>query len=419
MPENNKNFELHIDEEKMQKEYSENSRERNNLTNKQKRKHLKNKIKKSPERVKLFKIVFVAYIVSMVLMLGQFFVFGTCDMLAMTREENVVTIEIPKNSSQSKIANILYDKGVIKEKSFFKLFLILTGGAKKVIPGTYEIKTNKDYQGIISFLQSNSNRLDSDLVDLTIPEGKNILEIAELLEKNEICTKDEFIKKCQTTDFNDKFTFLKDLNNNDLFSKVEGCLFPDTYKFYKNIEPDVAIKKFLNNFEKKVFSTETLDDDSISTSIKEQADKKGISLKDLIVMSSIIQAEAANEDDMYNVSSVIHNRLDTIKNSGKSPFGDFGLSKLEMDSTMYYPYKSKDKIPENIAESFKSKYNTYEIAGLPVGPVCNPGLVAIDAALNPKNTQFYYFCHDKDKKPYYAKTLSEHEANLKKAGLRP
>ena len=418
MPENNKNFELHIDEEKMQREYSENSRESNNLKNKQKKKHLKNKLKKSPERVKLFKIVFVAYIISMVLMLGQFFVFGTCDMLAMTREENVVTIEIPKNSSQSKIANILYDKGVIKEKSFFKLFLILTGGAKKVIPGTYEIKTNKDYQGIISFLQSNSNRLDSDLVDLTIPEGKNILEIAELLEKNEICTKDEFIKECQTTDFNDKFTFLKDLNNNDLFSKVEGCLFPDTYKFYKNIEPDVAIKKFLNNFEKKIFSAETLDDDSISTSIKEQADKKGMSLKDLIIMASIIQAEAANEDDMYNVSSVIHNRLDTIKNSGKSQFGDFGLSRLEMDSTMYYPYKSKDKIPENIAESFKSKYNTYEIEGLPVGPVCNSGLVAIDAALNPKNTQFYYFCHDKDKKPYYAKTLSEHEANLKKAGLR-
>ena len=122
MSENNryKNFELHIDEKKMRKEYSENPKNKN----KQKGKHIKNKSKKSPERVRLFKIVFVTYIISMVLMLGQFFVFGTCDMLAMTREENVVTIEIPKNSSQSKIANILYDKGVIKEKSFFKLFLI-------------------------------------------------------------------------------------------------------------------------------------------------------------------------------------------------------------------------------------------------------------------------------------------------------
>jgi len=419
MLENNKNFELHIDEEKMQREYSENLTNGNDTKTKQKRKHLKNRFKKSPERVKLFKIVFVSYIISMVLMLGQFFVFGTCDMLAMTREENVVTIEIPKNSSQSKIANILYDKGVIKEKSFFKLFLFLTGGAKKVIPGTYEIKTNKDYQGIISFLQSNSNRLDSDLVDLTVSEGKNILEIAELLEKNEICTKDEFIKKCQSTDFFDKFTFLKGLNDENAFSKVEGCLFPDTYRFYKNIEPGVVIKKFLNNFEKKVYSTETLDDDSNSASIKEQAEKKGVSIKDLIIMASIIQSEAANEDDMYNVSSVIHNRLDTIKNSGKSPFGNFGLSKLEMDSTMYYPYKSKDKIPENISKNFKSKYNTYEVEGLPIGPVCNPGLVAIDAALNPRSTQFYYFCHDKDRKPYYAKTMAEHEQNLKKAGLRP
>lgn len=409
----NKNFELHIDEKKMKKEYSN----RKNKYNKN-RKNSKIKVKKSPERVRLFKIVFVSYIISMVLMLGQFFIFGTCDMLAMTREENVVTIEIPKNSSQSKIADILHEKGVIKEKSFFKLFLILTGGAKKIIPGTYEIKTNKDYQGIISFLQSNSNRLNSDLVDLTIPEGKNILEIAELLEKNEICNKDEFIRKCQSNEYNDKFNFLKELDNKDIFSKVEGCLFPDTYKFYKNIEPGVAIKKFLNNFEKKIFSSETLDENSKSTSIKEQAEKKGMSIKDLIIMASIIQSEAANEDDMYKVSSVIHNRLDTIKNSGKSQFGDYGLSKLEMDSTMYYPYKSKDKIPQDMVGSFESKYNTYKFEGLPIGSVCNPGLVAIDAALNPKDTQFYYFCHDKDKKPYYGKTLAEHEANLKKAGLR-
>ena len=90
----NKNFELIIDEKKIQKEYSENPKNKNN----QKGKYLKNKLKKSSERVKLFKIVFVVYIISMVLMLGQFFVFGTCDMLAMTREENVVTVEIPKNS---------------------------------------------------------------------------------------------------------------------------------------------------------------------------------------------------------------------------------------------------------------------------------------------------------------------------------
>ncbi|MBR1779133.1 MAG: endolytic transglycosylase MltG, partial [Clostridia bacterium] len=215
-----------------------------------------------------------------------------------------------------------------------------------------------------------------------------------------------------------KFSFLKEIDTHDAFSKLEGCLFPDTYKFYKNIEAGKVIKKFLNNFEKKIFSSETLDNDANNANIKVQAEKKGIAFKDLITIASIIQAEAANEDDMYNVSSVIHNRLSTAKSSGKSPFGDGGLLKMEMDCTIYYPYKSKEKVPEDIKNNFRSRYNTYDVEGLPIGPICNPGLVAIDAAINPNNTQFYYFCHDKDKKPYYARTLSEHQANLKKAKLK-
>lgn len=376
------------------------------------------KLRKSTERKKLFKIVFLTYVTAMVLMLGQFFVFGMCDMLAMTRAEEVVTVEIPKNSSKRQIANILFEKGVIKEKSFFRLYMQFTSASKKIVPGTFEIKTNLDYQAIISFLRSNSNRLSSDLINVTIPEGKNVQEIGEILEKNEICTKDEFIKACKSENFENSFAFLKEMNDKNLYSKLEGYLFPDTYGFYKNIEPRVVIKKLLNNFEKKLNNTDDTDEDGNSVSLKEKAERKGFSVKNLINIASLIQAEAANEDDMYIVSSVIQNRLATAKTAGKSPFGDQGLANLGLDSTVWYPYKSKDKVPQKMIETYERPYDTYKNEGLPIGPICNPGMVAIDAALNPKNTQYYYFCHSNERKSFYAKTLAEHEANLKKAGLR-
>ena len=116
---------------------------------------------------------------------------------------------------------------------------------------------------------------------------------------------------------------------------------------------------------------------------------------------------------MYNVSSVIYNRL----NSQNKKNVETGLEFLNIDATIWYPYRSKDKVPEKILNKFESLYDTYKQKGLPIGAICNPGIKAIDAALNPNKTPYYYYCHSKDGKAYYAKILAEHSINLKKAGL--
>lgn len=377
------------------------------------------KPKKSTDRKKLFKLVWIFMVVSISLMLGQYFIFGFCDMLAMNRDDQSVVVEIPKNASKREIAEILCEKDVIKDSSFFKLYVTLTKASSKFIPGTFEIKTNMDYEAIISYLKTNSNRLETDVVNVTIPEGKNIMEIASILEKNEICSQDEFLAACKSSEFGSEYSFLASLKNADkLCYKVEGYLFPDTYKFYKNIDSATVVKKMLGNYKKRITTTDGTDSAGNVVNIVTRAEKAGISIEDLINLASLIQAEAANEADMYNVSSVIHNRLATAANSGMSPFGESGLDYLGLDSTVWYPYRSRDKVPTDILNSYERPYDTYKNKGLPIGPICNPGLVAIDAALNPKNTQYYYFCHSKDgSKAFYAKTLNEHQINLKKAGL--
>ena len=123
------------------------------------------------------------------------------------------------------------------------------------------------------------------------------------------------------------------------------------------------------------------------------------------------------------ISAILHNRLATIPNDGMNENGEGGLAYLQLDSTKYYPYTSLQDIPLSERSKFKSTYNTYDHKGLPPGPICNPGLEAIEAALTVGKTDNYYFCHKSATSTeaavaYYAKTMEEHIENLKKAGLQ-
>ncbi|MFR1178575.1 MAG: endolytic transglycosylase MltG [Bacilli bacterium] len=373
------------------------------------------KIRKSVENERFFKRVWIGMILSICLMLGQFVVFGTLDMLAIIREDAILKIKIPKGARKCEIVNILHENGVVNQPTFFKLYLFLTKGAQKFIPGTFEVKTNMDYEAIVNYLQSNANRLDSDIIDVTIPEGKNVMEIAEILENNEICSAEEFMNACKSSDYDKQYDFLSGRESTDVEYNLEGYLYPDTYSFYKNVEPKTIIKKFLNNFNNKISKKLLTDEANEKVSVKTLAEKKSMSVEDVLIFASLIQAEASNDADMLGIASVIENRLSTSKNGGISPFGDAINGCLSLDSTVWYPYRSKDKVPQNIQETYQSNYNTYKFKGLPKGAICNPGMTSIEAVLNHKPTQYYFYCHSKDGKTFYAKTFSEHSANLKKA----
>lgn len=361
---------------------------------------------------RFYRLVWLSLVILLGIVLGSFLVIGVNDMLAINRSDEpvMVTVKVPANPDVDTVAEILDSKGVINEPFFFKLYAQMTNSTDYFRQGDFQIKTGKDYEAIINSLQSNSNR--TDIVTVQITEGMSVLEIAQKLYDEGITSDiDEFLKLCNSDEFDEDFEFLKNITNKgDRYYKLEGYLFPDTYDFYKNEDPDMTISRFLNNFEDKVFYTKKKASGySKNVTIETQINDSDYSLDEIITIASIIQAEAANIDDMYNVSSVLHNRLEADV--------DLGVSKLNCDCTVYYPYRDKDAVPSDMKATFSSKYNTYEIMGLTPGAVCNPGYYAIQAALNPNYTSYYYFCHSEDGDAYYASTSYEHEYNLELAGL--
>ena len=238
----------------------------------------------------------------------------------------------------------------------------------------------------------------------------NLLEIANTLhEKAVINDIQEFLDLCNSDYFDTDFTFLKNISNaSDRYYKLEGYLFPDTYDFYVGEAPKSVISKFLNNYDNKiVLHKEKYFGNSKKSTLADEAAETGYSMDEILTIASIIQAEAASRDDMYVISSILHNRL---------KYGvDYGVAQLNCDCTMYYPYRKEADVPESIRSSFHSTYNTNDFTGLPPGPICNPGEEAIKAAIKPTESDYLFFCHDKVENgstPYYATTNEQHEANL-------
>ena len=371
----------------------------------------------------VFRLVWIAMALLVSVMIGEFIMVGVNDMLGVGREEDrKVSVTIPQNVDLDTFTDILYEKGAIKVKWFFKLYATMTKATSGFTQGTFDLPTNKDYQALINYMQSDMNR--TDVVTLQFTEGMSLKQYAKLLENGKVCSADEFLKACNSDDF-DEYEFIGNIPNAEKRPyKLEGYLFPDTYYFYVGEKVDTVIEKFLANYRRKVYAKKSrvIGYDKKMT-IAERAETINMTMEEVLTLASLIQAEAANKDDMYMISAIMHNRLATMNNDGMNDNGEGGLWFFQLDSTKYYPYASLQDIPLKERASFKSTYNTYDIKGLPPGPICNPGMEAIEAALTVGKTDYYYFCHKSATETtpavaYYAKTMEEHEENLKKAGLR-
>lgn len=369
---------------------------------------------KARRNQKMFRYVWLTMVVIIGIVLSQVILVCVNDMLAISREENptTVSISIPADPTMEQIAQILNDGGVITRPDFFVFYANTTSSIEGFRQGEFEIETDKDYEAIINFLQSNNNR--TDIVTVQLTEGMNVLEIANKLHEEGVTSDvQEFLDVCNSDVFDESYSFLADIDNADKrYYKLEGYLFPDTYDFYLNEDPQTTVSKMLNNFENRLYGNKSKYlGSSKKTTIDALVEKSDYSMDEIITIASIIQAEAANADDMYYVSSILHNRLD---------YGvEAGVAQLNCDCTVYYPYREYKDVPETIRATYESSYNTNNFSGLPAGPICNPSLEAILAALGPHDTDYLFFCHDtieNGSTPYYASTIYDHEYNLSLIG---
>lgn len=347
----------------------------------------KKKKKKQKKNGCLYSMIYVVVICFSVLILSQFLIRGAYDLLGVNRSEEEITVEITPETELDDVVNQLSESGAINEPFFFRLYAKLTDAVFS--PGKYTIPSDLDYEALINALNINSNRMDT--VKLMFPEGSTVESIAQQLEDSNVCSKEEFLEEVNKIEDFQNYSFVKEIpENEDRIYALEGYLFPDTYEFYCYEKPKTAIRRFLNAYNTRI-TREMLD----------RAEEIGMTMDEVLTLASLIEKEAKTED-MAKVSSVFHNRLEHPEQ----------FPNLQSNTTDYYPY-TKDTMPEGYSET--SKYNTYNIQGMPPGPICNPGLNAIRAALYPADTNYYYFNMDVNGKAYFARTLQEHNKNLQTA----
>ena len=312
------------------------------------------------------------------------------DLCAFNKENITATIEVTADDTVGTIADKLEDAGLIQYKWFFKLFASVADAKDKIGTGTYELNTDMDYRALIVGMHNSSGNLNSDTVRITIPEGYTVSQIIHLMAEKGVNTEENLLEAAKTASFS--YEYIN--NNSEDISRLEGYLFPDTYDFYLNEKPANAINRLIKNFDSK------LDDDLLA-----QAEARGYDLKKIITIASLIEKET-DGTDQAKIASVIYNRLEGSGDKG----GTYGL--LQIDAALLYALPDHEGPITNADKQTDSKYNLYKYAGLPPTPIANPGLAAIEAALEPDTTDYYYYALGKDGKHHFSKTLQEHNEFL-------
>jgi UPF0755 protein len=281
---------------------------------------------------------------------------------------------IKKGQSVSTIANNLKENGLIRNTTLFKGYIWLIGDSLKLQSGRYLLNEALSLKDIINKFVIG----DTSGLEITIVEGWDVKDITDYLNKLNICSKEEFLEAMNDFSSSD----YPILNDKPTKTDLEGYIFPDTYKLGDDFSAQVIIQKTLSNLDKK-----------IAQDLKDEIIKQKKSIFEILIMASLIEKEVITKTDKAIVSGILWKRLGS------------GMP-LQVDATINYLSGRQGILHEDLA--IDSPYNTYKYAGLPPGPICNPGLDSIVAAIYPQNSTYWYYLSKPDKTTVFSKTLGEH-----------
>ena len=322
--------------------------------------------------------------------LAMFILQSASDLFGLNQNDSEIVVVVPENSTISSISALLYDKGVVSQPFTFGVYAGLKANDDEILAGNYIFNSNDSYDQIILALKTGITKREQ--VTVTLIEGWTVYEIAMKLEENGVCSADELIDYLNHGDIS--YDFVKAIPRSPLrFQRLEGYMFPDTYDFYVGMEVEFVADRFFRNFNRR-----------ITSDMYEKMEELEMTLDEVITLASIIQKEADTNIENKTVAQVFYNRL-------RSP--DFPL--LQSDVTIHYVERFIKPFLERDNQAMFDAYNTYIREGLPIGPVCNPSLDAINAVLNPDGTGFYYFVTDDAGTYYYATNYQQHLNNITRA----
>ena len=309
-----------------------------------------------------------------------------------------IEVVIPSGMSTDNIAITLYDKGLIRNKTFFKVYLKLNN-VSSIKASTYLLKKNMSLEKVVNILEKGNNQY---AIRLTFKEGETIKDYAKVIANNTNITEEEFLTtindKTYINELINSYWFLtEDILNTDIYYPLEGYLAPDTYEFsLTNLTSKDIIETLLAEEEKKLTPYKT--------------DLENNNIHNTLTLASITELEGVKDEDRKMIISVFNNRINRGMNLGS-------------DVTTYYAFD--EKMNKDLTKEMFNTYNPYntrssEMAGkIPVGPICNPSISSIEAALYPSISNYLYFVADKNRNVYFTTNAREHEekiAELKENG---
>lgn len=286
-----------------------------------------------------------------------------------------IDIIVPRGTPLSGVVDILHEKQVVGSPTFFKILLRLTQGSTRVRAGEFRFQQNMNPLSALRVLYFS----EPVLHQVTVPEGWNVRQIAEILEGKQLADPKVFVKLALSEDFTRKKGFST--------PTLEGFLFPDTYLFSKIDSEEYILSSMVKRFRQKF------------DRYKEEASLKGYTVEKLVTLASIVEKETGAPEERPLIASVFHNRL------------KLGM-RLQSDPTTIYGIENFDgNLTRKHLETWTA-YNTYRIKGLPPGPISNPGEDAIAAVLHPAKSDFLYFVSKNNGTHIFTKTYKEHAHNV-------
>ena len=350
--------------------------------------------------------VWLAIILWVGVSLGRILWVCATDVLAFGREEQIISVTIEETYTLDDIGQKLKEAGLIRYPELFKAYGTLTDAREDISAGTFNLNTIYDYMALVNHMASHSS--SREVVKVTIPEGYNCEQMFNLLEEKGVC-KAEYLREYAAFGELDSYWFLEGVERGTP-NCLEGFLFPDTYQFYLGESAANVLEKLLDGFDYRFSEDHRAAIDTLNVKLSAMMKANGYDdayiatqhydVREVLIVASLIEEETANSDESYKIASVIYNRL---TNQKEYPY-------LNIDATLMYVLGHKDALTAEDL-NYESPYNTNINKGLIPGPITNPGLNSINAALNPDSTNYHYYVLDTKsevREHHFSETYEDH-----------
>ena len=324
--------------------------------------------------------LYAIFVISISILLGSLVWMGAADVLGFAAEEELINVTVPRDFDIEDIVEMLFDAGLIRYRFLFREYARISNAADIITPGSYFLCRSFDYRALVHGMTRRVGIREEVMV--TIPEGLTLSQVFRRLEDNGVTPADELWEAATYHNFN--FPFLDSSTVGDRH-RLEGFLFPDTYSFFVESTPVEALSRMLRQFN-RVF-----DEDMV-----ERAEELGYTVRDIVIIASMIEREAGSDEERPRIAAVIYNRL-----------YQWDHPILQIDATIVYAIMDTG---QPFSTTIDSPFNTYIHPGLPPGPIASPGLASIRAALHPDSTDEFFYALNLEGTHNFFRTYAEHSA---------